>query len=124
MPPQQCHRLLDIVDDLLDFRTHGSPFSIMRGFNRCAFSTQWVEVLLPTESGSSDYIGAGRAEPPAEIDPVFSRCRQASIKAAGSGAHCAVGLGRNPERPTVSIGHPDDGIIVGGCGARLEGLKD
>jgi hypothetical protein len=25
MPPQQPDRLLDLVDDLLDFRAHGSP---------------------------------------------------------------------------------------------------
>src|SRR5262245_6008632 len=46
MPPQQPDRLLDLVDDILQFRAHGSPAraitTIARRCSDCAGPTQWA----------------------------------------------------------------------------------
>jgi hypothetical protein len=49
MPPQQPDRLLDLVDDILDFRAHGSPAGVLAasppaGCSDCARSTQWAPI--------------------------------------------------------------------------------
>jgi hypothetical protein len=50
MPPQQPDRLLDVLDDLLDFRAHGSSNGSRRdssapasGCSDCAAPTQWPQ---------------------------------------------------------------------------------
>jgi hypothetical protein len=47
MPPQQPDRLLDLADDLLDFRAHGSPEQVSThlppaGCSVCARLAQWA----------------------------------------------------------------------------------
>jgi hypothetical protein len=47
MPPQQPDRLLDLVDDILDFRAHHHPAGVRdasppAGCSDCARSTQWA----------------------------------------------------------------------------------
>jgi hypothetical protein len=47
MPPQQPDRLLDLVDDILDFRAHGSLAGVLdasprAGCSDCARSRQWA----------------------------------------------------------------------------------
>src|SRR5262249_39225000 len=47
MPPQQPDRLLDLVDDILDFRAHHDPAGVRdasppAGCSDCARSTQWA----------------------------------------------------------------------------------
>jgi hypothetical protein len=47
MPPQQPDRLLDLVDDILDFRAHGLPAGVLAasplaGCSDWARSTQWA----------------------------------------------------------------------------------
>jgi hypothetical protein len=47
MPPQQPDRLLDLVDDILDFRAHHDPAGVLdasppAGCSDCARSTQWA----------------------------------------------------------------------------------
>jgi hypothetical protein len=54
MPPQQPDRLLDLVDDIFDFRAHGLPAGVLdasplAGFSHCARSTQWAPNVGPTK---------------------------------------------------------------------------
>jgi hypothetical protein len=51
MPPQQPDRLLDLVDDIFDFRAHGLPArrAPLAGFSHCARSTQWAPNVGPTK---------------------------------------------------------------------------
>jgi hypothetical protein len=49
MPPQQPDRLLDLVDDILDFRAHHDPAGVraaspLAGCSDCARSTQWAPI--------------------------------------------------------------------------------
>src|SRR5262249_56202886 len=52
MPPQQSDRLLDLVDDILNFRAHRSPArrAPMAGCSDCAGSTQWALKVGPTKA--------------------------------------------------------------------------
>jgi hypothetical protein len=41
MPPQQHERLLDLIDDVLDFRAHDFSFVALRPHSICIVSNQY-----------------------------------------------------------------------------------
>src|SRR5438445_738946 len=75
MPPQQPDRLLDLIDDMLDFCAHGSPIRTnhwcRRGCSDCAMWTQAGRLHLAA--------AASRHEPA----PVATMGNQEPIVAAG-----------------------------------------
>ena len=67
MPPQQPDRLLDLIDDVLDFRAHGSPIRTnhwcRRGCSDCAMWTQAGRPHLAAASNAAPVATMGKQEP-------------------------------------------------------------
>ena len=103
MPPQQHNRLLDLVDNFLDFGAHR---------------------LHP--AGDHPLLDAADVSIAHELRNRGTRCNAAagSVQPTCSRAHSTVGLGRDAERTAIRIGDANDRIVVRRRGARLESLEN